>query len=437
MGINNLWELLEPAAKTVHITSLALQDRYVGPAPHLPYMIGVDTSGWFEQCQQGNWHRAHTQTGQNPALRTFLFCLARLTQFPVQLVFCYDGNQRPDVKQGHKVSSREHWMVKPTQRILDVFHTQWITAAGEAEAQLALMNSADVIDAVLTDDSDIFVFGVKTVLRNSTLSMDTIKIYTASAIQDKIDHRLTGDAFITMAICCGGDYDKASLITQAHVTSLAELAKLQLPASPDLAQLASVIQQFLGWDSKKLLNTFHTTIWPVVILHELLEDLANNSPRSDELSLASGCTRAVFLNRVSRPQKTLVGISGHNTDVPTDMLEKTMMQLLEEPALGCQDDITSSHKYVRVWLADRIYDCWVKTMFLSSSGDLCTKSSLPSTSHAVHQLSVYPVSNSGPPASSSMSIIDLTEDEDAMAFAGGAIIDLTGDDDSELIDLTL
>ncbi|KAG1825454.1 uncharacterized protein BJ212DRAFT_1474840 [Suillus subaureus] len=50
-GINNLWELLEPAAKTVPITSLVLQDRYVGPAPHLPYVVGVDASGWFEQCQ--------------------------------------------------------------------------------------------------------------------------------------------------------------------------------------------------------------------------------------------------------------------------------------------------------------------------------------------------------------------------------------------------
>ncbi|KAG2338258.1 PIN domain-like protein [Suillus weaverae] len=202
MGINNLWELLEPAAKTVPITSLALQDCYVGPAPHLPYVVGVDTSGWFEQCQQGQWYHTRAQTGQNPALWTFLFRLARLTWYPVQLIFCYDSNQRPDVKRGHKVSSREHWMVKPTKHILD--------AAGEAEAQLALMNRAGIIDTVMTDDSDIFVFGAKTVLRNSTLSVDTIKIYMAGAIQDQIDHHLTGDAFITMAICCGGDYDKAS-----------------------------------------------------------------------------------------------------------------------------------------------------------------------------------------------------------------------------------
>ncbi|KAG1781374.1 PIN domain-like protein, partial [Suillus placidus] len=313
------------------------------------------SSGWFEQCQQGKWHREHAQTGQNPALQTFLFRLAR---YPLQLVFCYDGNQQPGIKRGHKVSLKEHWMVKPTQHILDAFNTEWIMAVGEAEAQLALMNRAGVIDAVMTDNSDIFVFGAQTVLRNSTFLSDTIKIYTVNAIQEEVDRSLTGDAFITIAICCGGDYDKNGLpgcgcetalglarcldndmlcsamhsgnqdqslqqwrsTTEYHlasdptgkmgrshpalthslpdsfpnpgiinlyvrpaVTLLAELPKLQPPAPPNLAQLAALIQQLLGWDSKKLLSTFHTTIWPVIILHELLEDLANNSPMSNEV----------------------------------------------------------------------------------------------------------------------------------------------------------
>ncbi|KAG1734901.1 XPG I-region-domain-containing protein [Suillus paluster] len=60
---------------------------------------------------------------------------------------------------------------------------QWIMAAGEAEAQLALMNGAGIIDAVMTDDSDTFIFGAQTVLRNSTFSIDsTVKLYTTSAI---------------------------------------------------------------------------------------------------------------------------------------------------------------------------------------------------------------------------------------------------------------
>jgi Holliday junction resolvase YEN1 len=40
--------------------------------------------------------------------------------------------------------------------------------------------------------------------------------------------------------------DIINLYVHPAVTSLTELAKLQLPAPPDLAQLASVIQQLLG-----------------------------------------------------------------------------------------------------------------------------------------------------------------------------------------------
>ena len=70
--------------------------------------------------------RAHARSGQNPALRTFLFRTARLKSFPVQLVFAYDGPDRPSVKRGRNVvTAQDHWMVKPTQRILDAFNIQW------------------------------------------------------------------------------------------------------------------------------------------------------------------------------------------------------------------------------------------------------------------------------------------------------------------------
>lgn len=49
------------------------------------------------------------------------------------------------------------------------------------------------------------------VFSSSTFSADaTIKVYTTSAIRERIDCRLTGDAFLTFAVCCGGDYDKVS-----------------------------------------------------------------------------------------------------------------------------------------------------------------------------------------------------------------------------------
>ncbi|KAG1814842.1 hypothetical protein EV424DRAFT_1541331 [Suillus variegatus] len=167
MGINNLWEVLEPAATTVPIVSLAVLDRY-----------------WVSMQADG-----------------------------LNNVSKEDGT-RPDVKRGHRVSTKDHWMVQPTQRILNAFNMQWITAAGEAGAQLALMKNAVVIDAVMIDYSDAFLFGAQTVLRNSSFSADataTVKMYITSSIQERVETHFTIDGFMTMAVYCAGYYKNNGL----------------------------------------------------------------------------------------------------------------------------------------------------------------------------------------------------------------------------------
>ena len=77
---------------------------------------------------------------------------------------------------------------------------------------------------------------------------------------------------------------------------------------------------------------------------------------------------------------------------------------MESPGSSRDRDMTPECCYIRVWLADQIYDRWVQTMF-----------PLP--------LSPAPVSPATLP--SSTSVIDLTQDEDAAA--AGTVIDLTGD----------
>ncbi|KAG2741155.1 hypothetical protein P692DRAFT_20881040 [Suillus brevipes Sb2] len=61
-------------------------------------------------------------------------------------------------------NEKTHWMTKLTQRILDTFDIQWFMVKAEAEAKLAAMNGAGMIDAVMTDDSDVFAFGGRLVL---------------------------------------------------------------------------------------------------------------------------------------------------------------------------------------------------------------------------------------------------------------------------------
>ncbi|KIJ11020.1 hypothetical protein PAXINDRAFT_16042 [Paxillus involutus ATCC 200175] len=129
MGVNGLWEILEPASTEVSLLSLALANRYRGRPPHAPYTIGVDVSIWFEQCQQQTWHRAHPRSGQNPQLRSFIYRVARLARLPLHFVFCYDGEARPHTKRGKNVSPGTHWMTRPTQRILNAFNPSSFSVA--------------------------------------------------------------------------------------------------------------------------------------------------------------------------------------------------------------------------------------------------------------------------------------------------------------------
>lgn len=46
----------------------------------------------------------------------------------------------------------------------------WGQAPGEAEAELAYMDSVALIDGVMTDDSDALMFGAQTVIRKCVAS---------------------------------------------------------------------------------------------------------------------------------------------------------------------------------------------------------------------------------------------------------------------------
>ena len=50
-------------------------------------------------------------------------------------------------------------------------------APGEAEAELAHLNSTGVIDAILSDDVDNFLFGAKVVVRKYAVGLHTSSIY--------------------------------------------------------------------------------------------------------------------------------------------------------------------------------------------------------------------------------------------------------------------
>jgi 5'-3' exonuclease len=86
--------------------------------------------------------------------------------------------------------------------LLRVCGIPYITAAGEAEAQCAYLNDAGIVDAILTEDSDAFVFGARCVIRGF-FSRGYAKAYRSSTL-DKLG--LSRPVLMGLALLLGSDY---------------------------------------------------------------------------------------------------------------------------------------------------------------------------------------------------------------------------------------
>ncbi|KAF7983636.1 hypothetical protein HWV62_20576 [Athelia sp. TMB] len=200
---------LAPAAEVENLLELTVRHGFEAQAGQ-SYRLGVDISVWFEELQRATGLNISVNTGQNAVLQGLFWRLCHLLSMPVVSVFVFDGPGRPDVKRGKNVRGTPHWMTAGAQSLIKAFGFQYIIAPGEAEALLASMNMAGIIDAVVTTDSDAFVFGAATVIQTWKLNQDRgmVKIFRTANIQEKVDQHLTNGGFLLYALLAGGDYDK-------------------------------------------------------------------------------------------------------------------------------------------------------------------------------------------------------------------------------------
>lgn len=79
-----------------------------------------------------------------------------------------------------------------------------LIANGEGEALCCgLLNSGNV-DAIMSEDSDVFVYGGTKIIREYNISKKTFKLYTLDIILKNIN--LTFSEFVCLCICIGTDY---------------------------------------------------------------------------------------------------------------------------------------------------------------------------------------------------------------------------------------
>ncbi|OAX80835.1 hypothetical protein ACJ72_04826 [Emergomyces africanus] len=111
------------------------------------------------------------------------------------------SQQKKDRRDADEIS---HIMVSECQELLRLFGLPYITAPMEAEAQCAELLSLGLVDGVVTDDSDIFLFGGTRVYKNMFNQAKFVECYISSDLEK--EYNLDRRKLIQFAHLLGSDY---------------------------------------------------------------------------------------------------------------------------------------------------------------------------------------------------------------------------------------
>jgi len=127
---------------------------------------------------------------------------------PVQNITDYE-NELKQLRNQQKKDRRDadevtHIMITECQQLLRLFGLPYVTAPMEAEAQCAELVRLGLVDGIVTDDSDCFLFGGTRIYKNMFNQAKFVECYLASDLEKEFD--LTRDKLIQVAQLLGSDY---------------------------------------------------------------------------------------------------------------------------------------------------------------------------------------------------------------------------------------
>ncbi|KAI5982054.1 PIN domain-like protein [Pisolithus albus] len=132
-----------------------------------------------------SWRRAGT--GQSDEMKIIFRRLSALSRFLLHAYFVFDGPDCPQLKRGKNVTSLSapRLLSQRFQELLTAFGFNWHVAPGEAEAELAYLQSLGLIDAVVTPYNDALLFGAACIFRSIPHigRYEDMYVYTRDAIE--------------------------------------------------------------------------------------------------------------------------------------------------------------------------------------------------------------------------------------------------------------
>lgn len=211
MGIKGLFTVL---------TKLAPEARTLSSVASMRgKVVGIDASlAIYEWATAGAKYNIVGSDGQPiNHLQGLLWRTSMYRAAGAEVVYVFDG--KPPAAKEHVLvarraaAGRDQATGKPRVNFSGVFGecrallrllgTPFITAPGEAEAQLAVMAREGVIDYVATEDSDALVFGAPIVVRDAASRKGTVEWRVDIALQRL---EMTREQFVDFCVLLGCDY---------------------------------------------------------------------------------------------------------------------------------------------------------------------------------------------------------------------------------------
>ncbi|XP_031483845.1 single-strand DNA endonuclease 1 isoform X2 [Nymphaea colorata] len=282
MGVNKLWEILESCKKTVPLNHL--QNK----------RLCVDLSCWIVQLHSVS--RRHHINGDKPFLRGLFHRLRALIALNCTIILVADGsipalklstyrkrlgstgdNVQDEATLERKTSLKRNLgsefsrMIKDAKDLGISLGIPCLDGIEEAEAQCALLNSCGFSDGCFTADSDVFLFGARTVYRDIYLGEGGYVIcYEMNEIESKLG--FGRNSLITLALLLGGDYSQKvhgigqetacqlvksigeeNILQQTMSQGLAFAKKKDVGKSSDKSLIANVsMEDKQCWDMKNM-----------------------------------------------------------------------------------------------------------------------------------------------------------------------------------------
>lgn len=113
-------------------------------------------------------------------------------------------NSKESSKLSRQAASVTQQMISDCQELLTLFGIPWVVAPSEAEAQCAALEELGFCNGIITDDSDVFLFGGKTIYKHFFDHSRHISRFVSDDIEKYFG--LNRTKLICLSMLCGTDY---------------------------------------------------------------------------------------------------------------------------------------------------------------------------------------------------------------------------------------